>query len=184
MKISRVKAINFKGIKNIDVFLKKHVNKIIGPNGSGKTSLRDSIMATLCGAKYTPDIPVRIGQGKAEVTVDMGDYIVHGIYTKSGRRIEVESPDGAVFKRPQELLDKCIGPLTFDPVAFFSAKPSEQVAMLKELVQVDFKDLEAQQAGIKQKRSDAKRENIEIPEKAKTIIPIKPPDAINVFQGA
>ena len=169
MKISRVKAVNFKGIKNIDVLLRKGVNKITGANGAGKSSLKDSIMATLCGAKYTPDIPVRIGQGKAEVTVDMGDFVVHGTYTKSSRRIEVESPDGATYKRPQELLDKCIGPLTFDPVSFFLAKPDKQVAMLKELVQVDFDDLNAQQAGIKQKRSDALKEKERLQHEAERI---------------
>ena len=158
MKISRVKAINFKGIKNIDVLLKKNVNKITGANGAGKSSFKDSIMATLCGAKYTPDVPVRIGQGKAEVTVETDDFIANGIYTKSGRRIEISSRDGLPIRKPQEFLDKCIGPLTFDPVAFYLAKPPEQVPMLKELVQVDFNDLNARQADIKQKRSDAKRE--------------------------
>ena len=158
MKISRVRAVNFKGIKNIDVLLKKNVNIITGANGAGKSSLKDSIMATLCGAKYTPDVPVRIGQGKAEVTVETDDFIANGIYTKSGRRIEISSRDGLPIRKPQEFLDKCIGPLTFDPVAFYLAKPPVQVAMLKDLVQVDFGDLNARQADIKQKRSDAKRE--------------------------
>ena len=168
MKISRVRAVNFKGIKNIDVLLKKHVNKVTGANGAGKSSFRDSIMATLCGAKYTPDIPVRIGQNKAEVTVDMGDYIVHGIYTKSGRTIEVESPEGIV-RRPQEMLDKCIGPLTFDPIEFYLAKAPKQVAMLKELVQVDFKDLNQKQWEIKQKRSAAKTEKERLLHEARRI---------------
>ena len=169
MKISRVKAVNFKGIRNIDVLLKKNVNKITGANGAGKSSFKDSIMATLCGAKYTPDVPVRIGQGKAEVTVETDDFIANGIYTKSGRRIELSSRDGLPIRKPQEFLDKCIGPLTFDPVAFYLAKPPEQVAMLKELVQVDFGDLNARQADIKQKRSDAKREKERLMHEAERI---------------
>ena len=169
MKISRVRAVNFKGIKNIDVILKKNVNRITGANGAGKSSFRDSIMATLCGAKYTPDVPVRVGQGKAEVTIDMGDFVVHGTYTKSGRRIEIESSDGSVYKRPQELLDKCIGPLTFDPVAFYLAKPPVQVAMLKELVQVNFGDLDTIRWDIKQKRSAAKTEKERLQHEAERI---------------
>ena len=51
MKISRVKAVNFEGIVSIDTVLGKNVNKITGPNGAGKSSFRDSIIATLCGAK-------------------------------------------------------------------------------------------------------------------------------------
>lgn len=177
MKISRVKAINFKGIRNIDVLLKKNVNKVTGPNGAGKSSLKDGIMATLCGAKYTPDIPVRLGQDKAEVTVETDNFIAHGTYTKSSRRIEIESVDGLPIKRPQEFLDKCIGPLTFDPVAFYLAKPSEQVAMLKELVQVDFMDLNKRQFDIKNKRSDAKREKERFTHEAERVqVPEGTPD--------
>lgn len=170
MKISRVKAINFKGIKNIDVLLKKNVNIITGANAGGKSSFKDSIMATLGGAKYTPDVPVRFGQGKAEVTVETDNFIAHGIYTKSSRRIEIKSVDGLpITKPPQQFLDECIGPLTFDPVAFYLAKPPAQVAMLKELVQVDFGDLNARQADIKQKRSDAKREKERLSHEAERI---------------
>lgn len=169
MKISRVKAVNFKGIKNIDVLLRKGVNKITGANGAGKSSLKDSIMATLCGAKYTPDVPIRLGQGKAEVTVETDDFIAHGIYTKAGRRIEISSVDGLPIRKPQEFLDKCIGPLTFDPVAFYLAKPPVQVAMLKELVQVDFMDLNKRQFEIKNKRSDAKREKERLQHEAERV---------------
>jgi len=141
MKISRVKAVNFEGIVSIDTVLGKNVNKITGPNGAGKSSFRDSIIATLCGAKYTPDVPIRTGQNKAEVTVDMGEYLVKGTYTKDGRKIEVLSPDGAKFPRPQELLDKAIGKLSFDPVAFYLKTPREQAEMLRVLVGLDVSDI-------------------------------------------
>ena len=169
MKISRVRAVNFKGVKNIDVLLKKGVNKITGANGAGKSSFKDSIMATLCGAKYTPEVPVRTGQGKAEVTVETDDFIAHGTYTKSGRLIEISSVDGLPIRKPQEFLDKCIGPLTFDPVAFYLAKPTVHVAMLKGLVQVDFRDLNVRQYRIKEKRSDAKREKERLQHEAERV---------------
>lgn len=143
MKITRVKAVNFEGIVNIDTLLGKNVNKITGRNGAGKSSFRDSIIATLCGAKYTPDVPIRTGQNKAEVTVDMGEYIVKGTYTKAGRKIEVLSPDGAKFSRPQELMDKCVGRLSFDPTEFYRKTSREQAEMLRELVGLDVSDIEA-----------------------------------------
>ncbi len=182
MKISRVKAINFKGIKNIDVLLKKNVNRITGANGAGKSSFRDSIMDVLCGAKYTPDIPIRVGQSKAEVTEETDDFIAHGKYTNTIRRIELESKDGLPIKRPQEFLDKCIGPLTFDPVAFYLAKPPVQVAMLKELVQVNFGDLDTIQWDIKQKRSKAKTEKERLTHEAERIQVVEglPDDEVSI----
>lgn len=143
MKICRVKAVNFEGIVNVDTVLAEGVNKITGPNGAGKSSFRDSIIATLCGARYTPDVPIRIGQNRAEVTVDMGEYIVKGVYTKAGRKIEVSSPDGAIYKRSQELLDEAIGKLTFDPVGFYLKTAREQAETLRELVGLDVSDIEA-----------------------------------------
>ena len=142
MKISRVKAVNFEGIVSIDTVLGENVNKITGKNGAGKSSFKDSIIATLCGAKYTPTMPVRIGENKAEVTVDMGEYVVKGTYTKDGRKIEVLSPDGAKFPQPQKLMDKAIGKLSFDPTDFYRKTPKEQAEMLRVLVGLDVGDIE------------------------------------------
>jgi len=177
MKISRVKAVNFEGIVSVDTVLGKNVNKITGKNGAGKSSFRDSIIATLCGAKYTPDVPIRTGQNKAEVTVDMGEYIVKGTYTKDGRKIEVLSPDGAKFPRPQELMDKSIGRLSFDPTSFYRKPPREQAEMLRVLVGLDVSDIVSKYSQLQAERAQINSNKTLLQQKADAIaVPPDTPD--------
>lgn len=154
MKISRVKAINFKGIKNIDAVLKKGVNLITGANGAGKSSFKDSIIATLCGKQYTPDVPVRVGKNKAEVEVKMGDYTVKGTFTKDKRVVEVLSEKGAIVPKPQEFLNTVIGKLTFDPMKFYLLSSKEQAETLRLLVGLSVDDIEKRYREVQAERAN------------------------------
>jgi DNA repair ATPase RecN len=153
MKISRVKAVNFMGVQNVDAVLKEGVNKITGANGAGKSSFKDSIIATLCGKQFTPAVPVRVGKNQATVEVDMGEYVVKGTYTKDRRKIEVLSKEGIPISKPQELLNKAIGKLSFDPMKFYLLTAKEQVEVLRELVGFNVDDIEARYKVVQAERA-------------------------------
>lgn len=135
MKIVKLVAENVKKLKAIAIeTATDSVIKITGANEQGKTTVLDCIWWALGGTKHIQDQPIREGQDKAKITVDLGDLIVTRSFTKSGSYLEVSNRDGAVYKSPQAILDKLIGELSFDPLRFAKAGKTEAVSMLLKLV--------------------------------------------------
>lgn len=138
MRIHHLHTENFKRVKIVDITPKDNMVVISGNNGQGKSSVMDSFMATLCGGLAMKDQPqpIRDGQDRAEVTVDLGQYKVTRVWTPGGSHVTVEG-DGQTFKRPQELLDSIIGKLSFDPMEFMRMKPKEQRDTLLSVVPLE-----------------------------------------------
>lgn len=114
------------------------------------TSVLDAIWWAIEGATHIQASPIRRGENKARIRLDLGDLIItrrfsaqeDGGYTTA---LSVETPDGAVFRRPQELLDKLVGALSFDPLAFSRMKPRDQFDALRKFVtEVDIADIDTQ----------------------------------------
>lgn len=101
---------------------------ISGQNGSGKTSTLNAIWSTLKGAstRDTPE-PVHQGKEKAQVRLDLGEYIVTRHWSGKSSRLVVTAADGSKIAKPQELLDGLLGKFSLDPVAFLDRRPQDQV---------------------------------------------------------
>ena len=136
MKIIRLKAYNVKRLKAVEIAPEGNVVKITGKNEQGKTSVLDAIWWALAGTKHIQEQPIRKGQRKANVTLDLGDMIVTRSFTPTGSHLKVENKDGAAFKSPQAMLDKLIGELTFDPLAFAKSDSKKQVETLLKVVKI------------------------------------------------
>jgi DNA repair exonuclease SbcCD ATPase subunit len=136
MKIIRLQAENIKKLKAVEIVPEGNVVKITGKNEQGKTSVLDAIWWALAGTKNIQDQPIRKGESRANVTLDLGDLIVTRTFTPSGSYLKVENKDGAAFKSPQAMLDKLIGELTFDPLAFAKSDSKKQVEMLLKVVNI------------------------------------------------
>src|SRR5690606_26812859 len=68
--------------------------------------------------------------------------------------------DGVVSKvsRPQELLDKMIGTIAFDPLEFSRLRPRDQIDMLKSIVQVDTDKIDVEIEEIfEERKAEARR---------------------------
>jgi len=59
------------------------------------------------------------------------------VFTASGSRLEVANKEGMVFRSPQAVLDKLVGAIGFDPLAFIAKNEKEQRQVLIELMGVD-----------------------------------------------
>lgn len=119
MKILRLEAENIKKLKVVAINPNGNVVQITGPNGSGKSSVLDSIYYALAGAKDIPSQPIRRGQLKAHVTLELGEITVTRKFSKdTGTSLVMEAKNGARFPTPQRLLDDMLGKLTFDPLEF------------------------------------------------------------------
>jgi hypothetical protein len=139
MKIIELRAENLKRLRVIEIRPDTPLVEITGKNGQGKTSVLDAIWWALGGTENIQASPIRTGQDRASVMVDLGDMKVertfiaqeNGSYTTS---LRLTTPDGARYDRPQSRIDDLLGRFSFDPLAFQRLRADEQVKALQDLV--------------------------------------------------
>jgi energy-coupling factor transporter ATP-binding protein EcfA2 len=144
MKIIELKSNNVKRLRAVELTLDEKQNLVLitGRNGQGKTSVLDSIWYALGGKKAAPEKPIREGEEKAEIEIDLGGFIVTRTFTQKGSYLKVTNKDGASYSNPQEFLDYIIGNLSFDPLEFSRLEPKKQVEALTKIVGLDFSEFD------------------------------------------
>lgn len=159
MKIISLESENVKRLKAVFIKPDGSLVNITGKNGQGKTSVLDCIEMALDGAKSIPAMPIRKGQEKAHIRIDLGDMIVTRKFTKKGSSVTVDNKDGARFQSPQQILTALIGKLSFDPLAFTRQKPAEQFETLRQLANLgtEIDDLDKANTTDYDKRTDFNR---------------------------
>lgn len=196
MKILNFQAENLKRLTVVDITPEGNLVQIAGKNGQGKSSVLDAIWMALEWSEASQGEPIRKGADHARIRLDLGELVVTRTFNRkdhadllalAGEKtfttsIKVEGKGGMRAAQPQRMLDTLFGRLSFDPLAFSSAKPDEQARMVETLVAgFDFDGMRAQNANdyelraaanrqAKQQRSHA--EGIVIPENA-------PPDRVD-----
>ena len=163
MKIINLYAENLKRLTAVRIEPDGNLVQITGRNGQGKTSVLDAIWWALDGTKNVQTTPIRKGEERAIVRLDLGEIKItrrfnaqeDGGYTTS---ITVENGEGARFSSPQAMLDKLLGELTFDPLAFTRMKDADQVMALRSLVpDFDFDQADADNKRDFDERTEANR---------------------------
>lgn len=143
-----------KRLKAVEITPDGNLVVLSGRNGQGKTSVLDAITYALGGKGAVCAEPIRRGQETAEIVCDLGDLVVKRRFTAGGgTTLEVTSRDGLRFPSPQAMLDKLVGELTFDPLAFSREKPARQAEILRELVGLDLAPLDARRAELYTERT-------------------------------
>lgn len=145
MKILKFTAENFKRLKVIEIIPTDNTVVIGGRNKQGKSSTLDAIWTVLAGKSVAPREPVRDGEEKATIVLDIGNDKVEYRLTrrfwmnKSTGAVEsdikVETPDnGASYRAPASLIESFIGKYTLDPLEFSRMEAKGQFDMLKKFV--------------------------------------------------
>lgn len=158
MKIIALEAENVKHLKVVNIEPDGSLVVIGGDNAAGKTCVLDSIEYALNGAGSIPTKPIRSGQKKARVVLDLDEIVVTRTFTEKGTSLTVKNKDGATFASPQSMLDKLVGELTFDPLQFSKMDPKKQAEVLKKLVGLDFDKIDAQYKDLFEQRTVVNRE--------------------------
>lgn len=164
MKIIQFTAENVKKLRAVEITPAGNLVQITGPNGSGKSSVLDSIHWALAGTREMQAQPIRQGETSAVIKLELGNESVELLVTRKitdkGSTLTVESTDGARFPAPQAMIDKILGALAFDPLAFVRQKPKEQFDTLRSLVNVDidFEKFDAMQRGDFERRAAVNRD--------------------------
>ncbi len=137
MKIVSLTAENIKKLKAVEIVPSGDIVTIAGRNAQGKTSVLDSIWWALQGTKNIQAQPIRNGETKARIRLDMGEIVVERRFTPNGSTLIVENAEGARFNSPQKMLDELLGALSFDPLAFASMDPRKQYDELRRVANID-----------------------------------------------
>lgn len=149
MKIVGLRAENVKGLKCVKISPTGTMIFITGKNGNGKSSVLDCILWALKGTKSVQDKPVRRGQEKGFIELDLGEnskaieYEVLRDFKGEASSLTLTG-DGKKFPSPQSILDGITGSsIAFDPLAFSRMKPDEQFEQLRTVVElkIDPKDI-------------------------------------------
>jgi hypothetical protein len=162
MKILALEAENVKHLKVVNIKPDGSLVVVGGDNAQGKTCVLDSIEYALNGAGGIPSKPIREGQKKARVVLDLGDISVTRTFTAKGTALTVKNKDGATFASPQSMLDKLVGELTFDPLEFSKMDAKQQSEVLKKLVGLDFDKANAKHKQLFEQRTVVNRNGKEL----------------------
>ena len=162
MKIIQLTASNVKRLKAVEITPDGTLQIVGGRNAQGKSSVLDAIWLALGGGKAGKEttLPIRDGESKASVTLDLGDLVVTRSWTQKGTTLKVTSKDGAVYGSPQKMLDELVGRLSFDPLEFTRLSAREQRDALLDLVDldVDVDALDAERAEVFAQRTEVGRQ--------------------------
>jgi len=167
MKIISLKAENIKKLVAVEIKPDGNMVQITGKNGQGKTSVLDSIWWALSGAANIQGNPIRQGENKARIRLDLGEIVVERKFKKTEQgntisSITVENAEGTAIKQPQTMLDKLIGELSFDPLMFARMSKKDQFEQLKRFVpDVDFEAIERAHEEDYDKRTNVNRQALE-----------------------
>lgn len=140
MKIVKLKAKNIKKLKEVEIEPNQNLVLVTGKNRNGKTSLLDSILYALGGAKAIPDKPISKGEKDAYVDLDLGDYKIHRSFTENGTYLKVKNKDGMEFSKSQSILDKMVNKLYFNPLGFMDKQGKEQKEIVLKALGVDLSE--------------------------------------------
>ncbi len=168
MRIRRLIARDIKRLRAVDIVPKGSTVILTGKNKQGKSSVIDSIAMGLAGKKAIPDEPVRQGQRKGEVILELDDLIVTRRITKSNAYLEITTRSGVPQKAPQKMLEELVGTdHAFAPLEWLRQDAKGQVDTLKKLAGLDFTAIDEERAsayaerrfinrGLKEKEAERK----------------------------
>jgi len=155
-----------------------------GDNAQGKTAMLMLIQAIFGGADELPDEPIRDGCEKAYGEAVLSNGItVKRVITRKGTRLIVTDESGEPVTSPQAAMNKLLGALAFDPLAFANSKPAEQRETLKRLVGLDFTDIDADRSKLFNLRHDVKKQRDQLVAQTGALHADVPDTEINVAEA-
>jgi DNA repair exonuclease SbcCD ATPase subunit len=169
-KITRLVVEGVKRVLAVDIEPAGNVIELTGQNEQGKTTILDSIWWAFEGKRHIQEDPINRGRKSALTRIELDDGMVvtrtykrkdpddegSELFTTSVR-VEI---DGVSQDRPQEdVLNRLIGPIAFDPLEFIRLPADQQFRMLRRFVpEIDFEGVKLSNERDYNKRRDINRD--------------------------
>ena len=162
-KIVKLDIENVMRIKAVHIEPDGNVVILGGKNAQGKTAVLDAISMGIGGMKLCPEVPIREGQERAEISLTLGEMEVTRKFWKGPggelkSSLTVKNAEGQPLSPPQKTLDDLIGRLAFDPLEFARMSPADARETLRELVGLDVEQLEDELGRVFRSRTEAGQE--------------------------
>ena len=125
MHVALVKITNVLGIKHLE-FEPGKITEISGPNGSGKTSVLETIQAVLKGGNDATLLRTGEAKGEAVLVLDDGTEITRSI-TATTSTTTIRDADGKKQSRPSDILRGLTDLYSANPVEFLRAPKKDRV---------------------------------------------------------
>jgi len=137
VRVMRLSIKHIKGVRSVEIVAHPVINEIAGKNGSGKSSVLDSIPWAIGGKRNIIGKALRDGSAKGEIVVETEDLTVRRVFSESGdTKLVAASKDGK--KIGQRELDGLFSTFSFDPLLFSGMPPAEQLGVLQQLAGTEF----------------------------------------------
>lgn len=161
-RILKLSIRNIKRIKAVDILPNGNVITIGGRNDQGKTSVIDSIPYALAGQDSVCERPVRDGESKGEIDIDIGGFIITKTFSPTGPKLKIRTADGAPIASPQALLDDLAASnLIYNPMQLISMKKDKLWEILRQLTGLDFTELNQKRETVYRERTATNRELVQ-----------------------
>ncbi|MBT6047825.1 MAG: AAA family ATPase [Candidatus Scalindua sp.] len=172
MKIIKLNSSNIKRLKSVELEIDENKNLVLvtGKNAAGKTSVLDSIFYAMAGKKNIPGKPIRDGEERADIEVNVDGYIIKRSFTGKDSYLSVTKPDGDQFSNAQDFLNYILGNLSFDPLMFSRLAPAKQVEELTKIIGIDLSEYDENKAKITEERLLVGREGKALPQYTEELI--------------
>jgi len=165
MKILKLTAENFKKLSAVEITPDGNMVVISGKNGAGKSSVLDAIEAALRGGRCLPKQPIKTGEVRAKVETELGETLIPEYKvtrkffgTSSTLKIETCGETKSEIRSPQTFLDKIVGDISFDPLAFMKKTSAEQRNALMDFLGLNLDEFDNKIISLKSERSDIRKE--------------------------
>lgn len=159
LRIVELKVQNIKRLRAVHITPGGSTVILGGKNGAGKTSVLDAIQMALAGAKAIPADPVRHGAKQGSIVAHLGDLVVERTIAPNGATtLTVRDGEGIKQRSPQAILDALCTRLAFDPLAFNAMPPARQNEVLRDLLGLDFSQLDAERERAFSQRTETTRD--------------------------
>lgn len=152
MRILNLRAENIKKLTAIDITPKDDVVMITGQNGAGKSSVLDCITMALKGGREIPEEPIKKGEDKGKIKLDLGDFVVFRSFSHGNTNLQIKNKEGNIQSSPQKLLDKIVGNISFDPLDFMNNDKKKQREIFLNLIGVDTTSLDKEEKELREER--------------------------------
>lgn len=156
MHIQNISIKNFKSIEDLKFKLEGRSLFVVGDNGVGKSTFIQALFCLLTG-KNIPKEPVTTGHTKSELSAEFGNYRVELNMTNSRNEFKLYQ-DGEPVSSPRKTLESVIQFNDFDPFEFLRMTGKKQVEFVKEMVGIDFTELESDYNEVFEDRKNINRD--------------------------
>ena len=159
MKITELIVSNVMKIKAIHIIPKSEVILVQGANGAGKSSLLNTIVMAFKGKREFPEVPLHKGskKGTIKISIDGDDtvpaFTITQAITDKSSTLTIEPDKVLAGETPRSFLDKLIGKISFDPLAFINEEGKNQRRVLMELIGIDVDKLDREEKAIFDERT-------------------------------